>query len=74
MTEVSVGKTPVDQPLVAARFCFICGARMNETWRASQNGGCYIWYECSRDGCDQTYLIREHTQDGPVFNELTCRV
>ncbi|GEM_PF-6951764 len=70
MTEPNRTNTVPDKTV---RFCFVCGARMNETWRANEPGGAYVWYECSRESCDQTYLVREHTHDGPVFNELTCK-
>ena len=56
-----------------AKFCFVCGSHMNESWHSSETGVNYVWYECSRPGCGQTYLIRELAQSGPVFNEFQLR-
>lgn len=74
MTDTNVGRTLVDSAEVPARFCFVCGAHMNETWRSAEPTGRYVWYECSRPGCDQNYLIREFTESGPVFNEIDFKV
>jgi hypothetical protein len=73
MTDLNVGQTVVEREGVPVRFCFVCGARMKESWRSAEQGGQYIWYECSRTGCNQTYLIREHAQSATLFNEIDAR-
>ena len=73
MTDVNTTQPRQGSEAAPARFCFVCGSRMNESWHSSETGANYVWYECSRPGCDQTYLIREFAQPGPVFNELELR-
>ena len=70
MTDLNVSRSLLDSSDAPLRFCFVCGAHMNETWRTSGQGGAYVWYQCSRPRCDQTYLIREIAQHRPVFNEM----
>ena len=73
MTDTNPGQTAAEGATVPSRFCFVCGARMKETWHSAEQGGCYVWYECSRVGCTQTYLIRESARNGSFFSELDCR-
>ena len=73
MTNTTMQQSSVDHLAAPVRFCFVCGAPMGESWRSEEQGGHYVWYECTRPGCDQTYLIRENSDDGPCFNEMTCQ-
>ena len=73
MTDIRALQTLNGGKMPPARFCFICGYTMKESWRSSEQGGHYVWYECSRPGCDQNYLIRESPEASPLFNELICK-
>jgi hypothetical protein len=37
-------------------FCPECSAQMMEVDRHNENGALFVWYECSRDGCDGQWL------------------
>lgn len=34
------------------KFCSECGAQMVEVGRHNEGGTLFVWYECSREGCD----------------------
>ena len=38
------------------QFCPECGAAMIETDRLIEDGATYIWYQCSKNGCDGSWL------------------
>ena len=38
------------------QFCPECGSDMNECDRVNENGSIYIWYECSKNGCNGSWL------------------
>jgi len=38
------------------QFCKECGAAMTDADRISENGAIYIWYECSKSGCNGSWL------------------
>jgi len=37
-------------------FCPECGSNLMEVERRNENGALYVWYECSRNGCDGQWL------------------
>ena len=39
--------------------CPECGARMEETERASEDGFIFVWYECSRTCCGGQWLEKK---------------
>ena len=42
---------------VASRYmCPDCKNTMNEVDRIVENGYSFVWYECTRDGCDGQWL------------------
>lgn len=43
-------------PAFARRRCPECGAAMVEVDRVKENGGFFIWYECTKKGCDGAWL------------------
>jgi len=38
------------------RSCYECGAKMTEIERRKENGALFVWYQCSRRGCDGQWL------------------
>jgi hypothetical protein len=38
------------------QFCPECGAPMKEADRLYENGAIYIWYECSENDCNGSWL------------------
>ena len=38
------------------RHCPECGAQMTEVDRHNEKQAFFVWYECSRDGCDGQWL------------------
>lgn len=38
--------------------CPECGVIMKEALRSREAKGHYVWYECTRPGCDGAYLLR----------------
>jgi len=56
------------QPARNEKFCPECGARMVEVERRSKDGALFVWYECSRDNCDEQWLqkISEEPQDSSI--------
>ena len=38
------------------RHCPECGTQMTEVDRHNENQALFVWYECSRDGCDGQWL------------------
>jgi hypothetical protein len=38
------------------RHCPECGIQMTEVDRHNENQALFVWYECSRDGCDGQWL------------------
>ena len=41
---------------LSQQFCPECGAAMVEAERLSENGVIYIWYECSKNDCNGSWL------------------
>ncbi len=38
------------------QYCPECGSAMNEVDRVNENGSVYVWYDCSRSGCNGSWL------------------
>ncbi len=42
--------------MLNGRHCTECGAQMTEVDRHNEKQAFFVWYECSRDGCDGQWL------------------
>ena len=38
------------------KSCPECGGLLSEVDRSDEGDVCYVWYECSKDGCDGQWL------------------
>ena len=45
-------------------FCPDCHATMSEVDQVTENGVCFVWYECPRDDCDGQWLQKTVTKMG----------
>ncbi len=46
----------VDGFFLTKRPCPQCGEKMRETDRVNENGFVFVWYECTKGGCDGQWL------------------
>jgi hypothetical protein len=51
--EMNAGRT------IFGHICPECGVKMEEAERVSENGFIFVWYECSRPGCNGQWLEKK---------------
>lgn len=66
MLAIKPKNEPVTKPLPEAktRLCPDCRSIMSEVDRITENGTTFVWYECTRPGCDGQWLQKINPRMG----------
>lgn len=63
-TEPRTGNTKNLIHTAECRLCPDCRSVMSKVDQVAENGLLFIWYECTREGCDGQWLEKRTTKTG----------
>jgi hypothetical protein len=56
ITERLDGFSVKTRQMLNKQYCHECGTQMTEVDRHNEKQALFVWYECSRNGCDGQWL------------------